>query len=43
MVTQLMTLSFSVEKFYEETIKDTLSMYLIICVKQNVIIMGKCR
>lgn len=43
LVTQLMTLSFSVEKLHEETIKDTLSMYLIIFVKQNVIIMGKCR
>lgn len=42
LVTQLMTLSFSVEKLHEDTIKDTLSMYLIIFVRQNVIIMGKC-
>lgn len=43
LVTQLMTLSFSAEKLHEETIKDTLSTYLIIFVKQNVIIMSKCR
>lgn len=34
-MTQLMTLSISAEKLHEETIKDTLSMYLVIFVKQK--------
>lgn len=43
LVTQLMTLSFSVVKLHEETIKNTLNVYLVIFVKHNVIITGNWR
>lgn len=43
LVIQLMTLSFSVVKLLEETIKNTLKLYLIIFVKHNVIITGNWR
>lgn len=43
LVTQFMKFSFSAVKLHEETIKNTLNMYLIIFVKHNVIIIGKCR
>lgn len=43
LVIQLMTLSFSVVKLHEETIKNTLKLYLIIFVKHNVVIMGNWR
>lgn len=43
LVTQLMTLSFSVVKLREEAIKNTLNAYLAIFVKHDVIIMGNQR